>query len=100
MVCPDFELVVGAFQEMVPILQSLDDRQHLLVMDLIVPLHGIDAFGVVSDRMPLVILRRLLREDCPGGKVRAVSFDLEGSGLVWEHQNQSGDHVSPNGLKC
>jgi hypothetical protein len=55
-ICPDFKLVMGAFQKMAPIFQSSDDRQHFLVMDLVVPLHGIETFGVVSDWMPLVIL--------------------------------------------
>jgi hypothetical protein len=59
-VCPDFDPVVGAFQEMVPVLQSSHDCQHFLVMDLIVPLHCVETFGVVSNRMPLVVLRRLL----------------------------------------
>ena len=46
---PDFKLVMGAFQKMAPISQSSDDCQHFLVMDLIVLLHGIETFGVVSD---------------------------------------------------
>src|SRR5882724_388483 len=97
---PDFNLVVGTFQEMAPVLQSSHDCQHFLVVDLVVPLHSIETFGIVSNRMPLVVLRRLLREDCSGGKVGAVSFNSERSGLIWEHQNRSGDHTSPNGLKC
>ncbi|KIM83337.1 hypothetical protein PILCRDRAFT_69665, partial [Piloderma croceum F 1598] len=91
---PDFKLVMRAFQKMAPIFQSSDDRQHFLVVDLIVPLHGIETFGVVSNWMPLLILRGLF------GKVGAISLNLEGSGLIWEHQNWSGDHASPNGLKC
>jgi len=57
---PDFKLVVGTFQKMAPILQSLDDHQHFLVMDLVVLLYCTETFGVVSYRMPLVVLWRLL----------------------------------------
>jgi hypothetical protein len=59
-VCSDFKLVVGTFQEMMPVLQSSDDCQHFLVVDLVIPLHRIETLGVVGDWMPLVILRRLL----------------------------------------
>ena len=36
MICPDLELVFSSFDEVVPLLQGLDDYEHLLVMDLIV----------------------------------------------------------------
>ena len=48
-VCPDLELVVGTFQEVVPILQCSDDCQHLLVMDLIVSLYHTETLGVVGN---------------------------------------------------
>ena len=35
-VCPDFKLTWGAFKEVSPLLQCLDNGQHLLVMDLVV----------------------------------------------------------------
>jgi hypothetical protein len=57
---PDFNLMVSTFQKMVPVLQSSDDCQHFLVMDLVVPFHRAETFGVISNQMPLVILRRLL----------------------------------------
>ena len=46
-------------------------------MDLIVPLHSIEALGVEGHRMPLAILQGLLRQDSTGGKVGAVCLNLE-----------------------
>ena len=46
---PDLKLVVGTFQEMVPILQCSDDRQHLFVVDLIVLLYHTETLGVVGN---------------------------------------------------
>jgi len=48
-VCPDLKLVVGTFQEVVPILQCSDDCQHLLVMDLVVSLYHTETLGVVGN---------------------------------------------------
>jgi len=39
-ICPDLALVFSTFNEVLPLLESSDDRQHLLVVDLIVPLNG------------------------------------------------------------
>jgi hypothetical protein len=36
MIRPDLELVFGPFDEVAPLLQGPDDREHLLVMDLVV----------------------------------------------------------------
>ncbi|KAG6869884.1 hypothetical protein C0992_001696, partial [Termitomyces sp. T32_za158] len=57
---PDFELVPRTLQEMAPLLQGLDDGQHLLVVDLVVVLHGIEALGVEGHGVPLLIIRGLL----------------------------------------
>jgi len=37
-VCPDLYWVLGSFQEIPLLFQCTDDSEHLLVMDLIVPL--------------------------------------------------------------
>src|SRR5882724_8885176 len=63
---PDFNLVVGALQEMAPVLQSSHDCQHFLVMDLVVPLHGIETFWNSKQpdatcRPPETVVRGLLR---------------------------------------
>ncbi|KAG6873971.1 hypothetical protein C0993_000909, partial [Termitomyces sp. T159_Od127] len=42
----NLKLMPGALQEMPPFFKGSDDGQHLLVMDLIVALYHIQAFGV------------------------------------------------------
>src|SRR5882672_6796168 len=86
--------MVGTFQKMAPVLQSSDDRQHFLVVDLVVPFHCTEAFGIVSDRVPLVILWRLLRQDCSSGKVGAVSFDFA-TGAILSQQSPEDDKWHP-----
>ena len=49
---PDLELMWGTFKEVPPLLQCLDNGQHLLVMDLIVPLNWAETLGEESNRMP------------------------------------------------
>src|SRR6266403_2728983 len=49
---PDFKLVMRAFQEIAPVLQGMDDCQHLLVVDLIVTFHSIETLGIVGNWMP------------------------------------------------
>jgi len=41
---PDLALMFRALNEMPPLLEGSDDCQHLLVMDLIVPLDGGEGF--------------------------------------------------------
>ena len=36
-ICPDLAFVFRTFNEVPPLLESLDDRQHFLVMNLVVP---------------------------------------------------------------
>ncbi|KAG6892832.1 hypothetical protein C0993_002772, partial [Termitomyces sp. T159_Od127] len=78
----------GALQEMPPFFKGLDDGQHFLVVDLVVVLYCIQAFGVEGHWMLLPIIPGLLRQDGPGGKVRAVCFHLEGRIVVWEEENR------------
>ncbi|GLB45127.1 hypothetical protein LshimejAT787_2000320 [Lyophyllum shimeji] len=56
----DFDLVPCTFKEMPPLLKCADDGKHLLVVDLVVPLNGVQALGVERDRVPFLVLRRLL----------------------------------------
>jgi len=39
-VCPDLAFVFHTFNKVPPLLESSDDRQHFLVMDLVVPFDG------------------------------------------------------------
>ena len=36
-ICPDFYQVLSSFQKVPPFFQRMDDSEHLLVMDLVVP---------------------------------------------------------------
>ncbi|KAG6858548.1 hypothetical protein C0993_005500, partial [Termitomyces sp. T159_Od127] len=78
----------GALQEMLPFFKGPDDGQHLLVMDLVVALYRIQAFGVEGHWMPLPIIPGLLQQDSPGGKVGAVCFHLEGRIVIQEEENR------------
>jgi len=57
---PDLALVFSAFDEVLPLLESSDDRQHLLVVDLVVLLNGEEGLGEESDQVPLFIFQRHL----------------------------------------
>ncbi|KAG5349616.1 hypothetical protein C0989_002741 [Termitomyces sp. Mn162] len=96
---PDLELVPHAFEKVLPLLKQLDDGQHLLVMDLVVLLHHIQAFGVEDHWMPLPVLQRLLQEHHPHGKVGAVGLYTEGRVVIWEKENGSGGHGTFEGVK-
>jgi hypothetical protein len=50
-ICPDLELARSTFQEVSPVLQCTDDRQHLLIMDLVIPLNQTETLGEEGDRM-------------------------------------------------
>ncbi|KAI5822311.1 hypothetical protein K523DRAFT_409635, partial [Schizophyllum commune Tattone D] len=76
---PDLNGVLGALKEVSPLLKSANDRQQLLVVDLIVPFHGGQRLGVEGHRMPLTILARLLRQHRARGVVRAIRLDPVGS---------------------
>jgi len=56
-VCPDFYWVSSFFQKVPPFFQRMDDSEHLLVMDLVVPFHRRQGFAVESYQVPLVFSR-------------------------------------------
>ncbi|KAG6859798.1 hypothetical protein C0993_003471, partial [Termitomyces sp. T159_Od127] len=87
---PNLKLMPGALQEVPPFLKGPDDGQHLLVMDLVVALYRIQAFGVEGHWMPLPIIPGLLRQDGPSGKVGAVCFHPEGRIVVREEEDGPG----------
>ena len=68
MVRPYLNFMLCSFQEMAPLLQSSDNCQHLLVVNLIVPLNGIERLRVKRDRMPLSVDGRWLGKDSTGSK--------------------------------
>ena len=71
-ICPDLALVFCAFDEVSPLLESSDNRQHLLVMDLIVPLDGGERLGEEGNQMPLSIIQGYLGEDSTRCEVGAM----------------------------
>ena len=95
-VSPDFKLVLCTFQELPPLFHCTDDRQHLFVMYLVVSLYLGERLREEGDGVPLLGLGRLLGQNGSSGKVRAVSFDAEGTGVIWQGQHWGrGDGDAP-----
>src|ERR1700727_199865 len=70
-VCPYLEGVLSPFQIMSPLFQCSDNGEHFLIMDFIVPLYFIQAFGQKGYRMHLPIFP-FLRQHSTSCKVRTV----------------------------
>jgi len=62
---------------MLLLFQCMDDSEHLLVMNFVIPLHWRQGLAVKGHRVPLLFSRQSLRKDGSGGKVRAVSLNVE-----------------------
>jgi len=77
-VCSDLHQVLGSLQEMPLLFQCMDDNEHLLVMDLVIPLYWRQGLAVKGHRVPLLFSRQSLRKDGSGGEVRTVSLNAEG----------------------
>jgi len=97
---PDLALMFCAFDEVPPLLEGSDDCQHLLVVDLIVPLYRGEGFGKESDWVPLFVFWGHLGEDHTRCKVGAVSFNAEGFGWVGRYEDQSGGDTSLQPSEC
>jgi len=54
---PDFHRMSSSFQKVPLFFQGTDDREHLFVMDLVVPFHWRQRFAVESYRVPLIFSR-------------------------------------------
>jgi len=63
---------------MPPLFQCTDDSKHLLVMNLVIPLHRRQGLAVKGHQVLLLFSRQSLRKDSSGGEVRTVSLDAEG----------------------
>ncbi|KAG6875329.1 hypothetical protein C0992_004300 [Termitomyces sp. T32_za158] len=99
MVCPDFKLVPRAFQEVVPLLQGPDNGQYLLVVDLVIALHSVEAFGVKGHGVPLLVLWGLLEQDYTSHKIGAVGLNMEGMVIVGEDEDRLGGDGGLEGIK-
>jgi len=100
MVRPDLALMFRALDEVPPLLKGSDDCQHLLVMDLVVPLDGGQGLGEEGDWVPPFIFRRYLGEDRTRRKVGTVGFDAEGFGRVGRDEDRSGSDTSLQPSEC
>jgi len=54
-ICPDLALVLRTFDEVLPLLESSDDCQHFLVIDLIILLDGGQGLGEEGNQVPLFV---------------------------------------------
>jgi len=97
---PDLALMFCAFDKVPPLLEGLDDCQHLLVVDLVVPYDRGHGLGEEGDRVPLFVFRGYLGEDRTCCKVGAVGFDAEGFGWVGRNEDQSRSDTSLQSSEC
>jgi hypothetical protein len=67
-ICPDLERIVKFSQELMPILKSLGDCEHLMIPDLVVALGFFEERRLKGDRMPeRVEIIAFLQDDSTGG---------------------------------
>jgi len=78
MVCPDLHWVPGSLQEIPPLFQCVDNSEHFLVMDLVIPFHRRQGFAVEGHWVPFLFSGQLLRKDSSRGKVKTISLDAKG----------------------
>src|SRR5215471_6857552 len=99
MVGPNLHRMLGSLQKVSPLLQCTNNGQHLLVMDLVVPLHLTQALRVECNRVPLVIFSGLLGEDRPSGHVGAIHLNPERPVTIRKCQDQGGCDFGLQGLE-
>ena len=56
-VYPDFYWILSFFQKVSPLFQYVNDGEHLLVMDLVVPFHWRQGFAIESHWVPFFFFR-------------------------------------------
>jgi len=62
---------------MSPLFQCTDDSEHLLVVNLVIPLHWRQGLAVKGYWVLLLFSGQSLRKDGSRGEVRTVSLDAE-----------------------
>ena len=87
-ICPDFERMGTAFEEVTPFVQRAYDRKHLLVVYFVISLDRAEAFRQEGDRMPFTVLLRLLRKDSSRCEVRTIGFDAIGKCFVRQDKDR------------
>jgi len=78
MVCPDLYRMPGSLQEMPLLFQYVDNSEHLLVMDLVIPFHRRQGFAVEGHWVPFLFSGQLLRKNGSRGEVKTISLDAKG----------------------
>src|SRR5215470_15010592 len=96
---PNLHRMLGSLQQMPPLLQRTNDSQHLLIVDLVVPLHLTQALRVERDRMPLSILLRLLGQDRSGCHVGTIRLHPERPIAIRKHQDWGRRYLGFQGLE-
>src|ERR1700753_1253033 len=89
---PDLYRVLCSLKEMPPLLERSDNGEHLLVVDFVVPLGVIEAFGEKGHWVPLLVGAQL-REHGAGCEVRACCFQAIRPSRVREYQHWLGGHL-------
>jgi hypothetical protein len=85
----NLERIIKSGQELMPILKSFGDCEHLTIPDLVVALCFFKGCRLEGDRMPEgVEIVALLRDDSTGGVSRGINFDP--CGTVWAPNGQNG----------
>jgi hypothetical protein len=84
-VCPDLYRVVSCLKVMSPLFEPSDDGKHLGIVNLVVLLDRIECFRQEGNRMPGIVIARLLGENCSSSDARAVSFETKWEIVVGEH---------------
>lgn len=79
--------------------QTFDNRQHLLVMDLVAQLRWIDLLGVEGDRMEEVV-GIALGNDTTESEVRSIGLDDDGKGGVETSEDRSGGERCLESVEC
>jgi hypothetical protein len=81
--------MVSTFEVMSPLFQSSDDGKHLGVVDPVISLNRIQHFQQKGDRVPGLIVARLLGENCSNSNAKAISLKLKWKIVIREYQNRS-----------
>jgi hypothetical protein len=84
-VCPDLYGVASFFEVMSPLFESSDNGKHLSIVYLIVSLDWIECFRQEGNRVPGIVIARLLGENCSSSDARAVSLESKREVIVGEH---------------
>src|SRR5690606_1432119 len=98
MVSDNLEGFRESFQEVAPVLESLDNGQHLPVVDLVVPFGGLHGGGSECNGVPEAVIL-LLEKGSSSGKAGGVDFNASGAVRIPERQNGGGREGIAEGVK-